>query len=78
VIDITSLEGQIQYIAPVPTPITQIPPSQFYKPEIKDLVSLIELNSKETVTVSNIKSITVSNSTLFNRYELVVENSKGE
>ncbi len=78
VIDITSLEGQIQYTATVPTPITQIPASQFYKPEIKDLVSLIELNSKEAVTVSTIKSITVSNSTLFNRYELVVENARGE
>ncbi len=62
----------------MPTPVTQIPPSQFYKPEIKDLVSLIELNSKETVTISNIKSITVSNSTMFNKYEFVIENSKGE
>ena len=39
---------------------------------------MIELNSKEAVTVSTIKSITVSNSTLFNRYELVVENARGE
>jgi hypothetical protein len=62
VIDITSLEGQIHYISPVPSPTSQIPPTQFYKPEIKDLVSLIELNSKETLSVASIKSISVSNS----------------
>lgn len=62
----------------MPTPITQISPSQFYKPEMTDLVSLIELNSKETVTISKIKSISVSNSSSFQKFELVVENTEGE
>lgn len=57
--------------------MTVIPATQFYKPEIKELVTKIE-QSEEHVIISKIHKITVVNSTQANRYELTVENSKGE
>lgn len=55
-----------------------LPPSQFYKPEIKDLVAVIQQNSEQSISISKIKSITVTNTTLASKYEITVEDSKGQ
>lgn len=42
------------------------------------MVTLIQHNSEETITISKIKNIVVTNTTLASKYELTVENAKGE
>jgi hypothetical protein len=77
-IDVTSIDKQVNYIVPVTEPVISIPSTQFYKQEIKDLVTLIQHNSQESVVISKIKKIDVINTTLVSKYELTVENAKGE
>lgn len=55
-----------------------LPPTQFSKPEIKDLISFIQKNSQKPISISQIKSITVSNMTLATKYEITVQDSKGQ
>lgn len=43
--DVTSIDSQPNYIKPVTDPAISIPASQFYKPEIKDLLTVIQRNS---------------------------------
>lgn len=76
--DVTSIDSQPNYIKPVTDPVISIPASQFYKPEIKDLLTIIQRNSEESITITKVKKITVVNTTLASRYELTVENPKGE
>jgi hypothetical protein len=78
VTNIVSIENKARYIAPVAEPVTLIPPTQFYRPEIRDLVALIQHNSETSITVRKIKKIEVVNTTLVNKYLLTVEDSKGE
>lgn len=76
--DIVSIENKPRYIAPVAEAAILLPATQFYQPEIRDLVALIQHNSETPITVSKIKKIEVVNTTLVNKYLLTVEDSKGE
>jgi hypothetical protein len=78
VTDVLNIEDKINYIAPVTDAPITIPPTQFYKQEIKDLVNLIQHNSDQSISIAKIKNIVVINTTLASMYELTVENSKGE
>lgn len=72
VIDVLNIESKITYVAPVEEPAVAIPPSQFYKQEVKDLINLIQHNSEQTISISKIKNIMVSNTTLASKYEITV------
>lgn len=76
-IDVKTIEKPIKYIIPEVSQVVSIPSTQFYKTEIKDLVTLIQ-HSEESITVSSIKKIDVVNTTLASKYILTVENKKGE
>jgi hypothetical protein len=78
VTDVLSIENKIQYVSPVAEAVTVIPATQFYRQEIKDLVTLIQHNSETSISIAKIKSIQVSNNSLASRYTLTVENAKGE
>ena len=42
VIDFTTLEAEVKYIKPVDYPTVTIPASEYYTPEIKELISKID------------------------------------
>ncbi len=77
-VDITTVDTEVSYITPVTATPISVPASQFYKPEIKALVASIETSSEHSLTVSKIIKIDVVNTTLASKYELVIENQKGE
>lgn len=78
VTDVVTLEEKVHYIAPAITTPVVLPPAQFYRPEIKDLMTVIQQNSEQSISISKVKSITVTNTSLASKYEITVEDSKGQ
>ena len=77
IIDFTTLETQVQYIKPIQYPTVTIPASEYYTPEIKELISKVD-SQVENVQFTKINKIEVSNTTTSKKYTMIVENEKGK
>jgi hypothetical protein len=77
-IDNRVLEPEVTYMKPVENPSVVIPPSDYFKPEVKDLISKVESKVESQVTITKVIKITVTNSTGAQKYEMLVEDSKGK
>ena len=77
VIDYTTLESEVKYIKPVEPEVTVIPETEYYKPEIKELITKVESKSKDVV-ISKVNKIEVVETSEAKKYEFVVEESKGK
>ena len=77
VIDYTTLESQVKYIKPVEPTVTVISETEYYKPEIKELISKVETKSKDVV-IEKVKKIEVIETSEAKKYEFIVEETKGK
>ena len=77
VIDYTTLESQVKYIKPVEPTVTVISETEYYKPEIKELISKVETKSKDVV-IEKVKKIEVVETSEAKKYEFIVEETKGK
>lgn len=59
-------------------PSVVIPQSDYFKPEVKDLISKVESKVEDQVVISKVNKITVTNSTGAQKYQMIVEDSKGK
>ena len=57
VIDYTTIEVEAKYIKPVQPEVKEIPLSDYYKPEVKELIKSVETQVEETVDVRKVKKI---------------------
>lgn len=77
IIDFTTLETEVKYIKPIQYPSVTIPTSDYYKPEIKELISKID-TQVENVQFTKVNKIEVSETTNSKKYTMIVENEKGK
>ena len=77
IVDSTTIESEIKYTKIVKPAVTVIPASEYYKPEIKELVTKVETNS-EGLIISKINKIEVSETSEAKKYSFIVKNNHGE
>lgn len=77
IIDYTTLTVEEKYIKPVGPTVTVLPASDYYKPEIKELISKVESKVKN-VAITKVHKIEVSETTSAKKYTFVVESNKGK
>ena len=67
----------MKYIKPVEPTVTVISETEYYKPEIKELISKVETKSKDVV-IEKVKKIEVVETSEAKKYEFIVEETKGK
>ena len=77
VVDYTTLESEIKYTKIVKPEVTVIPTTEYYNPEIKELVSKVETKS-QGIVFSKINKIEVSETSEAKKYSFIVKDSHGE
>ena len=55
-----------------------LPPSDYFKPEIKELVSKVETKLDKSMVISKVTKVEVVKTSSGNKYQFVVENDKGQ
>lgn len=77
VIDYTTLEPEVKYIKPVEPEVTIMPVNDYYKPEVKELITKVEAKAVDVV-ISKVNKIEVSETSSAKKYSFVVENTQGK
>lgn len=77
IIDYKTLEPTVNFVKPVENEKRVIPASEYYKPEVLELISKVESKVEKKVVVSKVNRIEVTNTTSGKRYDFVVEDNKG-
>ena len=77
IIDYTTIDSKATVIKPVEQPSVTIPVSDYYKPEVKELISKVETKVEKEVTITKVNKIDVTETTNAKKYDFVVETNKG-
>lgn len=77
IIDYTTIDSKANVIKPVEQPSVTIPVSDYYKPEVKELISKVETKVEKEVTITKVNKIDVTETTNAKKYDFVVETNKG-
>ncbi len=77
IVDETSLTQEIKITRPVAPEIKIVPITDYYKPEVKEIITKIETKVSHEVNISKITKIAYTNTTEATKFHFTAEDSKG-